>query len=77
MPLYEFECEECHHLFELLITGTPGAEEHCPKCGAKRLTRQMSAFAVVSPDSTSTECGGYRGCANCESGECPYTDEDI
>lgn len=48
MPIYEFYCRDCHTIFSFfsrsIDTTTSPA---CPKCGAPRLTRQVSLFAVT------------------------------
>jgi putative FmdB family regulatory protein len=32
MPLYDYECEECSHRFELRRSFSEGASAKCPKC---------------------------------------------
>jgi putative FmdB family regulatory protein len=32
MPLYEYECEECSHKFELRRSFSEGSSAKCPKC---------------------------------------------
>ena len=49
MPIYEYECRECQHRFELLVFDTTSPE--CPKCEATDLERLMS-LSSVSCDST-------------------------
>lgn len=44
MPLYEYECQACHHHFELLVRESTRLE--CPKCASADLARQLSVFAV-------------------------------
>ncbi len=44
MPLYEFECEKCHHRFEK-IQGVSDPDPKCPKCGSK-VERLLHAPAV-------------------------------
>lgn len=34
MPLYEFECQKCHHRFER-IQGVSDSDPKCPKCGGE------------------------------------------
>jgi putative FmdB family regulatory protein len=46
MPLFEYRCLACDRQFELLIRGS--AEPACPACGATRLERLLSMFAVSS-----------------------------
>ena len=48
MPIYEFYCTDCHRIFQFFsrrinTKKRPG----CPKCGRKKLTREVSIFAVT------------------------------
>jgi len=48
MPIYEFYCDRCHTIFNFFsrtvnTTKTP----NCPKCKQKKLSRQVSMFAVT------------------------------
>lgn len=44
MPLYEFECEQCHHRFEK-IQSVSAPDPKCEKCGGK-VERLLHAPAV-------------------------------
>ena len=44
MPLYEFECEKCHHRFEK-IQSVSAPDPSCAKCGSK-VERLLHAPAV-------------------------------
>jgi putative FmdB family regulatory protein len=44
MPIYEFECQECHHQVELLVRNSE--QPACPQCASQRLEKLMSAVAV-------------------------------
>lgn len=44
MPLYEFECQTCHHRFEK-IQRVPDPDPNCTKCGGK-VERLLTAAAV-------------------------------
>jgi putative FmdB family regulatory protein len=49
MPIYEFICQECKHIFELLaIKEGDLVEIKCPTCGADNLERVMSKVTVTS-----------------------------
>ena len=50
MPIFEYECLECEHLFEHLqrATSPPAA---CPSCGADHVQRLVSMCAVSSDSS--------------------------
>ncbi|MHB8908707.1 MAG: FmdB family zinc ribbon protein [Syntrophales bacterium] len=43
MPIYEYECKACGHLFERLMkVGEKGAA--CPACGTKATKKRVSPF---------------------------------
>ncbi len=47
MPLFEFECQDCGHVFEVILQKvTPATTPACPKCGKKRVERIWSPFAA-------------------------------
>lgn len=45
MPLYEYLCADCHHLFEKIGKFTEPQTRKCPKCGGKA-KRQLAAPAI-------------------------------
>ena len=53
MPLYEYECQKCHHRFERLQQFSDPQVTKCPKCGAA-LELLISSPAVQFKGS-----GGY------------------
>jgi len=57
MPIYEFRCPNCGHVFEELIFRQSEIEElTCPTCGSQGINRLMSSFA--SGGSSRSEGGG-------------------
>lgn len=47
MPLYEYRCEACGRVCEILQRlGESAAGGPCPSCGAAELTRALSTFAA-------------------------------
>ncbi len=44
MPIYEYECTDCHERFEHLLRGDDKPE--CPSCGGTNLEKQMSTPAA-------------------------------
>jgi putative FmdB family regulatory protein len=47
MPIYEFACPKCRVVFSFLSRKVnPGHSPVCPKCGHKKMDKQMSAFAA-------------------------------
>lgn len=47
MPIYEYKCSGCSHIFEELVPmKTEGDRLKCPKCGHVGARRLISAFAA-------------------------------
>ena len=45
MPIYEFECKNCSHVFEWLMKIEENYEElACPTCGVKKLKKLVTPF---------------------------------
>jgi putative FmdB family regulatory protein len=67
MPIYDYRCDECGHVFSAVQSYSEGALQVCPNCG-KRPRRLISMPAIVFKG------GGWyktdsRGAAPKESGE--------
>jgi putative FmdB family regulatory protein len=69
MPIFEYVCQQCKHQFEAIVLGTQKAA--CPKCESKRLSQQLSSFAVGGEKSQRAagaacgSCGDPRGPGAC------------
>jgi putative FmdB family regulatory protein len=67
MPIFEYICQECQHEFETLVFGRDKAK--CPKCQSKKLSPQLSVFAMSTKDmsakGSSTATGPTGGCGSC------------
>ena len=47
MPIYEFSCPKCRVIFNFLSKRiNPERVPACPKCGHKKMAKQMSRFAM-------------------------------
>ena len=47
MPIYEFACPNCRVIFNFLAKTTrPDRAPACPKCGGRRMHKQVSRFAA-------------------------------
>ena len=58
MPIYEFGCPDCRRIFSFLSKRLkPEGLPTCPRCGNKKLVKQLSSFAMLSGGSKS-EAGG-------------------
>ncbi|MCP5521344.1 MAG: zinc ribbon domain-containing protein [Verrucomicrobiales bacterium] len=48
MPIYEFACPKCRVIYSFLSKRVnPERTPKCPKCGNKKLTREISRFAMI------------------------------
>jgi putative FmdB family regulatory protein len=49
MPLYEYDCVDCHGQFEVLVR-TPSSDSRpaCPDCGSTKVRRVLSLVAQRS-----------------------------
>jgi putative FmdB family regulatory protein len=56
MPIYEYDCGDCHRRVSLLVRSfSAAADAVCPRCGSPRLTRLMSRFATVKSEDARLE----------------------
>ena len=69
MPIYEYECRDCGHVFELIRPMCDADKAiTCDKCNSVRTTRQLSLFNASSGGKALT--GGDSGCGSCGGGHC-------
>lgn len=64
MPIYEFRCLRCGHVFELFqVRSEEDVEVKCPECGGQQIERVMSRVSISTsggsrPHSTIRSCAG-------------------
>jgi putative FmdB family regulatory protein len=69
LPIYEFKCIGCGHIFELLQLRKDDEKQgmKCPKCSSQEVERVLSSVSVI------TTSGGKRvrqDVKSCGSGSC-------
>ena len=77
MPIYEFKCQSCGRVFDLLIFSGEKVEMKCPDCGSLEVTKLISAANHTFGVSTlRAKDGGPGGVTNnvCQSGSCTTID---
>ncbi|MEQ8191578.1 MAG: zinc ribbon domain-containing protein [Candidatus Eremiobacterota bacterium] len=74
MPVYEFNCKNCSHIFDgLYPSGTKAENLECPECKQKTLVRKFSTFAVSSKIGDFASASGSSSkskCSSCGGGSC-------
>lgn len=68
MPIYEYECRQCGHKFELLVRS--GDERpNCGSCGSQDTEKLFSSFGFSCGGSFTSSSGG-KGCSSCSTHNC-------
>ncbi len=65
MPIYEYRCDECRNLFEVLATSPTGGEEvRCTQCGSHKVKKTISASSFrINSGSSAIPSGALSGCS--------------
>ncbi|HPC96163.1 MAG TPA: zinc ribbon domain-containing protein [Sedimentisphaerales bacterium] len=77
MPIFEYRCEQCGHVMEVLQTSRKATRQTCAKCGSTSMKKLLSAFAVgqskaaSGPACDSCAAGPACGMDSCPGGACP------
>lgn len=58
MPIFEYQCKACCHLFERLVFSSDTEAPVCPSCQCADVEKLMSAGAV-RPNGIPTGSGGF------------------
>jgi putative FmdB family regulatory protein len=72
MPIYEFHCGKCGSDSEILVRSSKWEGTACPKCGSKKLTKNLSVFASSGGANSSegASCTGQpSSCGLCGTGK--------
>lgn len=73
MPIYEFICKPCDHVFEeLFASSTEKRKVLCPRCGGRDVARKFSVFGTRSGGDGGGFSGsvGSGGCGSCTKSSC-------
>lgn len=72
MPIYEFICKKCGHVFEVLCAMGKEKNFSCDSCGSKDLQKLISNFGIGGGSSrlrssspSCTSCSS-RACSTCK-----------
>jgi putative FmdB family regulatory protein len=57
MPIFEYQCESCEHIFEKVLLGRNHDEAPaCPSCQATQTRQLVSRFSSLSANAGSFTC---------------------
>lgn len=79
MPIFEYRCEQCGHVMEVLQTSRKTARQICAKCGGTEMKKLLSGFSVgqgkssSAPACDSCAAGPVCGAGSCPGGMCPMS----
>jgi putative FmdB family regulatory protein len=46
MPIYEYECKDCSHIFEVLLVSTSDPAPQCPECQCTDVSKLISSSSM-------------------------------
>ena len=49
MPIFEYQCKKCDHVFEFLELPAHPAQPECPSCHGRKLEKVISIFGLSTP----------------------------
>ncbi len=58
MPIYEYICNKCSHIFDVLRLSSSGDKVTCPSCGAGDVAKKLSTFSCSLPAGGGAFTGG-------------------
>jgi putative FmdB family regulatory protein len=68
MPIFEYECKECHGSFELLMRSDTRVA--CPSCDSERVVKKLSLFAAHMKHPAGEVPACHTGGCGCDMGKC-------
>jgi putative FmdB family regulatory protein len=70
MPVYEYRCPDCTHLFEKLVPfSEAGRDVNCPTCGTQA-SKLLSTFAAIGTAGGSSASVGAQAAPSAGGGCC-------
>lgn len=59
MPIFEYQCEECHTTFERLVfASASGVAPTCPQCHSVQTVKRFSTFSAQTGGARATVSSG-------------------
>ncbi len=71
MPIFEYKCQQCGHVMEVLQKSRKATKQTCAECGGTDMKKLLSGFAVRQGSSSSPACDSCAAGPACGQGMCP------
>ncbi len=66
MPIYEYRCDACRHIFEVLTSpGSAGDKLLCSKCGSDKVSKLISAGSFLKSSGSTLPSAGSSAGSGC------------
>ena len=62
MPIHEYVCQKCYHIFEAPRSVSDIGDLRCPRCNSSKLERLMSGVGYTKDGGAAPTCPTTRGC---------------
>jgi putative FmdB family regulatory protein len=75
VPIYEYKCDDCGKITELLENAGNKGERKCAHCGSGKLKKQFSVFSaqVKEGQSALQLADKSKKCFGCSDNSCPHS----
>ena len=67
MPIYDYSCQDCGKVSEILTRGAENQTIHCPECGSDNMLRLMTSSYMIKMGGSkkgNTCCGSEERCSS-------------
>ena len=71
MPIFEYKCQKCGHVMEVLQKSRNATKQTCTQCGGTDMKKLLSGFAVAQAKPAAPACDSCASPGACNSGFCP------
>lgn len=68
VPIYEYQCQDCGHVMEVLVSSSKSKKPACEKCEGKHVSKKMSGFAVGQASPSNVACESCPSGGMCDPG---------
>ncbi|MDR1616707.1 MAG: zinc ribbon domain-containing protein [Syntrophomonadaceae bacterium] len=65
MPIFDFQCVDCGHSFDVLIRNNEKENIHCTNCNSINIKQKLSLFNTSGSGRLSAHSHEHSGCCAC------------